>query len=145
MCLTDLGSLIGNTQCGNFRILLPLRIYVKSILVTLKHCKTALLTIWAALNFQFLQTFDIFKCENWFHIESEWQENCYIFTLRNIHNQKFPIRLPRSVYVTARNAIALPYVTLCKWLSFPTFLYNSLIQNQNKNSSIVTAAKGFFL
>ena len=26
---TDMGSLIGNTQCGNFRIFLPLRFYVK--------------------------------------------------------------------------------------------------------------------
>ena len=33
---TELGSLIGNTQCGNFRIFLPLRFYVKSILVILK-------------------------------------------------------------------------------------------------------------
>ena len=33
---TDLGSLIGKTQCGNFRNFLPLRIYVKSILVILK-------------------------------------------------------------------------------------------------------------
>ena len=30
---TDLGSLIGNTQCGNFRIFLRLRFYVKTILV----------------------------------------------------------------------------------------------------------------
>ena len=33
---TDLGSLIGNTQCGNFRIFPLLRFYVKSILVILK-------------------------------------------------------------------------------------------------------------
>ena len=33
---TDLGSLILNTQCGNFMIFLPLRFYVKSILVILK-------------------------------------------------------------------------------------------------------------
>ena len=36
---TDLGSLIGNTQCGNFRIFLPIRFYVKSILVILKPYK----------------------------------------------------------------------------------------------------------
>ena len=30
---TDLGSLIGNTQCENIRIFLPLRFYMKSILV----------------------------------------------------------------------------------------------------------------
>ena len=33
---TDLASLIGNTQCENFRIFLPLIFYVKSILVILK-------------------------------------------------------------------------------------------------------------
>ena len=36
---TDLGKLIGNIQCGNFRIFLPLRFYVKSILVNLKPLK----------------------------------------------------------------------------------------------------------
>ena len=35
----DLGSLIENTQCGNFRIFQPLRFYVKSFLVTLKPQK----------------------------------------------------------------------------------------------------------
>ena len=40
---TDLGSLIGNIQCGNFRIFLPLRFYVNSILVILKPQK---LPIW---------------------------------------------------------------------------------------------------
>ena len=33
---TDLDSLIGITQCENFRIFFPLRFYVKSILVVLK-------------------------------------------------------------------------------------------------------------
>ena len=42
---TDLGILIGNTQCGNLRIFLPLRFYVKLILVILKPPKTAILTI----------------------------------------------------------------------------------------------------
>ena len=36
---TDLGSIIGNTQCGNFRFFLPHRFYVKSILVILKPTK----------------------------------------------------------------------------------------------------------
>ena len=37
---TDLGSLIGNTQCGNIRILLPLnRFYVKTIMVISKPQK----------------------------------------------------------------------------------------------------------
>ena len=34
--VTDLGSLIGTTQCEKFWIFLPLRFYVKSILVILK-------------------------------------------------------------------------------------------------------------
>ena len=45
-CLfTDLGNLIGDTQCGTFRFFQPLRFYVKSILVILKPPKTAVLTI----------------------------------------------------------------------------------------------------
>ena len=32
---TDLGKQIGTTQCGNFRMFLPLKFYVKSILVIL--------------------------------------------------------------------------------------------------------------
>ena len=36
---TDLGSLIGNTRCGNCRIFLTHRFYVKSILVILRHQK----------------------------------------------------------------------------------------------------------
>ena len=41
---TDLGSLIGNTQCRNFRNFLPLGFYVKSMLVILKP-KNAMFTI----------------------------------------------------------------------------------------------------
>ena len=33
------GIFIGNTQCGNFRIFLPLKFYEKSILVILKPLK----------------------------------------------------------------------------------------------------------
>ena len=58
-----LGSLIVNTQCKNFKIFHPLRFYVKSILVILKPQKTAVSANCAALNFEFLETFDIFKCE----------------------------------------------------------------------------------
>ena len=44
-CLfTDLGNLIGDTQCGTFRFFQPLRFYVKSILVILKPPKTAIWT-----------------------------------------------------------------------------------------------------
>ena len=52
---TDLGNLIGNTQCVNFRIFLPFW--------THKKLKTAILNIWAALIFEFLGFFDIFKCD----------------------------------------------------------------------------------
>ena len=45
VCSTDLGSLFGITQCGNFRIFLPVRFYVKSILVILKFQKLPFLTI----------------------------------------------------------------------------------------------------
>ena len=57
---TVLGSRIGNTQYGNFRIFLPLQFYVKSIFVILKPQK--LHSIWTPLNFEFLGIFDIFKC-----------------------------------------------------------------------------------
>ena len=35
---------------------------MKSILVILKQQKAAILTIWAALNFEFLDILDIFMC-----------------------------------------------------------------------------------
>ena len=47
------------SHLGMFRIFPPFRFYVKSILVILKP----ILTIWAALNIEFLGTFDIFKSE----------------------------------------------------------------------------------
>ena len=61
--LTDLGNLIGNTLGGNFRIFLHLRFYVKIYFGHFEAPKTANLTIWAAMNVEFLETFDIFKCE----------------------------------------------------------------------------------
>jgi len=60
---TDLGILIGNTQCESFGIFLPLRFYMKSILVIMNPQKIAIFTIWPALNFEFLHIFDIFKGE----------------------------------------------------------------------------------
>ena len=39
---TDLGSLIGNTQYGNFKIVLPLRFFLKSIMVILRPQKLPL-------------------------------------------------------------------------------------------------------
>ena len=50
-------------QCGNIRIFQPLRFYVESNFGHFEAPKTAILTIWAALNFEFLHIFDIFKCE----------------------------------------------------------------------------------
>ena len=52
-------GMYGIQKCRNCKILLPLRFYVKSILVILKHLETVILTISAALNFEFLKIFDI--------------------------------------------------------------------------------------
>ena len=60
---TDQGSLIGNTQHGNFRIFLPVIFYMRSILVIQKPQKLPFWPCWAALNFAFLDIFDSFKCE----------------------------------------------------------------------------------
>ena len=59
--LTDLGSLIGNTQFGKFMIFLPTRFYVKSIMVILNPPKTAILTNWAALNFDSFWHFQVWN------------------------------------------------------------------------------------
>ena len=101
---TDLGSLIGNTQCGNYRIFVATQSLREINFGHFEAPKTAILTIWADLNFKFLDIFDIFKCEIhkiwkskaskivkitvcdpmtmsdirqiWFHVKLEWQENC---------------------------------------------------------------------
>ena len=52
---TDLGNLIGKTQCGNFRTFSAFQILREIILKP----KNAILTISAALNFEFLRTFNI--------------------------------------------------------------------------------------
>ena len=51
---TDLGSLIGNTQCGNFRIYLPQIILLETNFVHFEAPKTSILTIWADLNFELI-------------------------------------------------------------------------------------------
>ena len=38
--------------------------------------KTAILTIWAALNFEFVGIFDIFKCEMFQNIKIQSFQNC---------------------------------------------------------------------
>ena len=61
---TDMGSLIGNLQCINFRIVLSSTQNLREI--NFDHFeapKTNILIIWAALNLEFLESFDIFKCE----------------------------------------------------------------------------------
>ena len=73
---SDLGSLIGNTQCGNFRIFQPLRFYAKSILVILNLPKAAILTILAALGFEFFGIFDIPECEIILKIKICSLQNC---------------------------------------------------------------------
>ena len=65
---TDLDSLIGSTQCGSIRNFLPLRFYVKSILVILKPQKLPFWPIeqlWI-LNFRIFLTFPSVKFpKNW--------------------------------------------------------------------------------
>ena len=58
-CGTDLGSLIGNTQCENIRIFLPFKFIREINYGHFEAPKIAILTIWAALNFEFLGTFVI--------------------------------------------------------------------------------------
>ena len=49
-------------QCGNFKIFLALRFYLKSI-GHFEVPKTAILTILAPLNYELLGISDVFKCE----------------------------------------------------------------------------------
>ena len=63
-------------HCGNFRILLPLRFYVKSILVILQPKNHTNLTTLAALNFQFLGIFCHFQLSNFHKIKIQSLQNC---------------------------------------------------------------------
>ena len=58
---TDLGSLLGNTQCGNCMTFLTCN--VKINFGHFEAPKPAISTIWGAMNFEFLGTFDVVKCE----------------------------------------------------------------------------------
>ena len=73
---TGLGSLMGKTQCENFWIFLPLRIYMKSILVIwfkwFEASITTILTVWTALNSEFLGMCDIFICK-WSFLKSKFK------------------------------------------------------------------------
>ena len=53
LCGADYYKFREITQCGNFRIFLSFRFYVKSILAHFKRSKTAISTILRALNFDF--------------------------------------------------------------------------------------------
>ena len=93
-------------QCGNWDLIQLLWFCVKSILADFRGSKTAILTIFLALNFDIWENFIIenvknsqkikIQCcwngqngnfwpfeisQNWFHVKSEWQKNLKIFTL----------------------------------------------------------------
>jgi len=53
-----------NTQCGNFRVFLPLGFYVKSIFADFKKSKSAILTILEALTFDFWGYFTFENVKN---------------------------------------------------------------------------------
>ena len=102
---TDLGSLIGNIQCGNFWNFLATLILREINFGWFQKVKNCYLITWGALNFEFLEflTFSSVKfpkvkiqspwnCwngsfwpseinQNWFHVKSEWQENCQNSTM----------------------------------------------------------------
>ena len=56
-------TVLHNAQCEKLAIFLSLWYYVKSMLADFRGSKTAILTILAAMNFEYLESFDIFKCE----------------------------------------------------------------------------------
>ena len=64
-----------NWECTMW-IFLPLRFYVKLILIILKPYKTALLTIRTALKFEFLGHLDIFKHNMFPKIKIQRLQNC---------------------------------------------------------------------
>ena len=64
-CLDYAGnSLISTPQCGNLRIWLSFRFYVKSILLDFRRSKTAILTTLEALNFVNFISFTHFRCKD---------------------------------------------------------------------------------
>ena len=65
-----------NTQCGNFRIILPFRFLREINFGHFDPSKTAILTIWETLNFEFLRTFDIFKFGIYSKIKFQSLQNC---------------------------------------------------------------------
>ena len=60
---TDLGSLIENTQCENFKDFSATQILREINFGHFEAIKTAILTIIAAVKIEFLGPFDIFKPE----------------------------------------------------------------------------------
>ena len=100
--------------------------------------ETVILTIWAALNFEFLgisdtyilssvKVFPKFKIQslqivkmcsfwpsempqNWFHINSEWQENSHAI---EYPQSRIPIKLPRSVMSRKRQELWCQRLNFC--------------------------------
>ena len=58
---TDLGSLIGNITIWKFKDFSAIQILREIPFGYFEAPKIAVLTIWATMNFKFLETFDIFK------------------------------------------------------------------------------------
>ena len=79
---TVLGSLIGNfdyvySTVWKFSYFPVTPLILREInFGSIQKVKTAVLTILKALSFDFLGVFDIYICQNWFHLKSEWLENC---------------------------------------------------------------------
>ena len=103
---------VRTTHCGNFKILVSLRFYVKSILrILCRIAKTAIFAILRAVNFVQMVNFSLKKStkihknqnseplnvvkwlilnfktpKNWFHVKSEWYKNHEISTqCKNFH------------------------------------------------------------
>ena len=88
---TDLGSLIKNTQGGNFRISLPLRFYVSLNFLFDHLCRSEICIFRSFWPFQMWNSTKKSKFKapkllnvsfwpseishNWIHVKSEWQEN----------------------------------------------------------------------
>ena len=112
MCCTELSSPIGNFDCGNVAIFLPLWFYVKSILADFWRSKTAVLTIlypWILIfgknshlkcqKFPKIENSELFKWSKWSFGALKWLKLISRKILKFSHCV-FPIRLSRSVDLT---------------------------------------------
>ena len=89
-------------QCGNLRIFLSLRFYVKSIFVNR-----------IPQNLTFVALFSQLKSQSWFHEKSQWQKNVEIstlcptfeilfFILFRSHHDNWKFRVLQIFYVTLK-------------------------------------------